>query len=68
MTNSFLLTVGSTMGNHLWQTSVAAAAIWLLNLLLYKNPARIRYSLWLAASAEVSASVLSTDRLGQPAA
>ena len=50
MTNSFLLTVGSTMGNHLWQTTVAAAAIWLLNLLLYKNPARIRYSLWLAAS------------------
>jgi bla regulator protein BlaR1 len=50
VTNSFLLTVGSTMGNHLWQTTVAATAIWLLNLLLFKNPARIRYFLWLAAS------------------
>jgi bla regulator protein blaR1 len=50
VTNNFLLTVASTMGNHLWQTTVAAAAIWLLNLLLYKNPARIRYSLWFAAS------------------
>ena len=38
------------MGNHLWQTTVAAAVIWLLNVLLHKNPAPIRYSLWLAAS------------------
>ena len=50
MTNSFLLSVGSAMGNHLWQTTVVASAIWLLNLLLHGNSARIRYSLWLAAS------------------
>ena len=39
VTNSFLLSVGSAMGNHLWQTTVAAAVIWLLNVLLHKNPA-----------------------------
>ena len=50
MTNSSLLSAGSAIGNHLWQTTVFAAAIGLLTLFLRNNPARIRYSLWLAAS------------------
>ena len=50
MTNSSLLSVGSAMGNHLWQTTVFTVAVWLVTQLLRKNPARIRYSLWLTAS------------------
>jgi bla regulator protein BlaR1 len=50
VTNSSLLSVGSAMGNHLWQTTIFTAAIWLVTLLLRKNPARIRYLLWLTAS------------------
>ena len=36
--------------NHLWQSTAFAAAIWLATLLLRRNQARIRYTLWLAAS------------------
>jgi uncharacterized protein (TIGR03435 family) len=36
--------------NHLWQSTVFAAAAALLTLLFRKNPARVRYALWLAAS------------------
>ncbi len=50
MTNSFLLSAGSAIGNHLWQTTIFTVAIGLLTLFLRNNPARIRYSLWLAAS------------------
>jgi bla regulator protein blaR1 len=50
VTNSSLLSVGSAMGNHLWQTTIFTAAIWLVTPLLRKNPARIRYLLWLTAS------------------
>jgi bla regulator protein BlaR1 len=52
VTNSSLLSAGSAIGNHLWQTTVFTAAIGLLALFLRNNPARIRYSLWLAASAK----------------
>ena len=38
------------VGNHLWQTTVFVAAIWLLTFLLRKNQARVRYALWIAAS------------------
>jgi len=38
------------LGNHLWQSTVFAAAAGLLTLLLRKNHARARYWLWLAAS------------------
>jgi bla regulator protein BlaR1 len=38
------------LANHLWQSTVFAALIWLILLLLRRNPARIRYRLWLTAS------------------
>ena len=36
--------------NHLWQSTLFAAAIAGLALLLRRNGARVRYVLWLAAS------------------
>ncbi len=38
------------LGNHLWQSTLFAAAAGLLTFLLRKNHARARYWLWLAAS------------------
>ncbi len=38
------------LGNHLWQSTLFAAAAGLLTLTLRKNHARARYGLWLAAS------------------
>ena len=40
----------SALLNHLWQSTLFAAAIALLALLLRKNRASVRHSLWLAAS------------------
>ena len=42
--------VAPGMGNHLWQSTIFAAAAGLLTLALRKNHARARYWLWLAAS------------------
>ncbi len=39
-----------TVYNHLWQSTVFAAAAGLLTLTLRKNRARVRHGLWLAAS------------------
>ncbi len=39
-----------TLGNHLWQSTLFAAAAGLLTFVLRKNHARARYWLWLAAS------------------
>ncbi|HEX4038404.1 MAG TPA: M56 family metallopeptidase [Acidobacteriaceae bacterium] len=36
--------------HHLWQSSVFAAGVGLLTLALGRNPARLRYRLWMAAS------------------
>ena len=36
--------------NHLWQSTLFAAAIWLLVLMMRKNSAAVRHRLWLAAS------------------
>ena len=36
--------------NHLWQSTVFAAAVALLSLGFRRNRARLRYGLWLAAS------------------
>lgn len=36
--------------NHLWQSTVFVAMVWLITLLLRRRHARIRYGLWLAAS------------------
>ncbi len=44
--------IGPALGNHLWQSTLFAAAAGLLTLVLRKNHARVRYWLWLAASAK----------------
>jgi bla regulator protein blaR1 len=46
MTNADL----SPLANHLWQSTVFAAAMWALTLPLKQNRAAVRYWLWLAAS------------------
>ena len=38
--------------NHLWQSTLFAGVVGLLTLVLRKNPARVRYWLWVAASAK----------------
>jgi uncharacterized protein (TIGR03435 family) len=40
----------SPVGNHLWQSTLFVAAVWLLTLALRNNRAAVRYWLWLAAS------------------
>lgn len=45
-----LASVGTALANHLWQSTVFAAAVWLVTLRLRRNAARVRFSLWLAAS------------------
>src|SRR6185437_7667534 len=42
--------VAPAVADHLWQSTLFAAAAGLLTLALRKNSARVRYSLWLAAS------------------
>ena len=42
--------IAPALGNHLWQSTVFAAAAALLTMILRKNHARARYWLWLAAS------------------
>jgi uncharacterized protein (TIGR03435 family) len=36
--------------NHLWQSTLCAAAVWLLTLAMRENRAAVRYWLWFAAS------------------
>ena len=36
--------------NHLWQSTLFAASIWLLVLMMRKNGSAVRHRLWLAAS------------------
>jgi bla regulator protein blaR1 len=43
---------GLPIANHLWQSTMFVAAIGLLALLFGRNRARVRYGLWLAASAK----------------
>lgn len=38
------------IGNHLWQSTAFACAVWLMTLTLRHNSARLRYGLWIAAS------------------
>jgi bla regulator protein BlaR1 len=42
--------IAPALGNHMWQSTLFAAAAGLLTLILRKNHARARYWLWLAAS------------------
>ena len=36
--------------NHLWQSTAVVLAAWILTLLLRRNPARVRYAIWMIAS------------------
>ena len=40
----------SAVGNHLWQSTLFAAAAWLIAIALRGNSAQARYRVWLAAS------------------
>ncbi len=40
----------SALANHLWQSTLFAAAVWLLTLALRNNRAAVRHAVWLAAS------------------
>src|ERR1051325_3782156 len=40
----------SPLWNHLWQSTLCAAVVWLLTLAVRKNRAAVRYWLWFAAS------------------
>ena len=42
--------IALAMANHLWQSTLFAAVAAMLTLAFRKNQARVRYSLWLAAS------------------
>jgi len=42
--------IGPSIANHLWQSTAFAAVCGLASLVLRKNPARVRYGLWLASS------------------
>jgi uncharacterized protein (TIGR03435 family) len=48
--NALLASWWPSLANHLWQSTLFAAVAGLLTLLLRKNQARWRYTLWLAAS------------------
>ncbi|MGC3979964.1 MAG: M56 family metallopeptidase [Steroidobacteraceae bacterium] len=54
----------SLLANHLWQSTLFAGAVWVLTLILRKNSARIRYSLWLAASIKFLIPVSLLTALG----
>jgi uncharacterized protein (TIGR03435 family) len=42
--------IAPALGNHLWQSTVCLVIAGFLTLISRKNPARVRYGLWLAAS------------------
>lgn len=55
----------SPFANHLWQSTVFAAAVWLLTLALRQNRAQVRYRLWLAASVKFLLPFSLLLRIGQ---
>jgi len=64
--------IGAPIANHLWQSTLFAVVAGLLTLLLQKNHARTRYTLWLLASAKFllpfSLLILLGSHLGHPQA
>jgi bla regulator protein blaR1 len=56
--------VAPLVANHLWQSTIFAAAAAVLTLALRKNAARTRYWLWLAASAKFLVPFSLLVRLG----
>ncbi|KAA6464499.1 TIGR03435 family protein [Acidobacteria bacterium AB60] len=49
---SLMQVAGPSIANHLWQSTVFVVAVSLLTVLLRRNRARVRYVLWLWASAK----------------
>jgi len=41
------------MADHLWQSTLCGAALWLMTLTLRRNRAAVRYWLWLTASVKL---------------
>src|SRR5438105_9482776 len=50
--SSWWAAIGAPIANHVWQSTLFAGVAGLLTLLLRKNRAETRYSLWLTASAK----------------
>lgn len=42
--------VSAALIQHLWQSTLVCAALWILSLMLRRNAARIRFRLWVLAS------------------
>jgi uncharacterized protein (TIGR03435 family) len=53
MMNSIVSALWVPLADHLWQSTLFAAAVWLMTFLLRKSRARIRYGLWLTASVKL---------------
>ncbi|MCU1322726.1 MAG: hypothetical protein JWM43_2375 [Acidobacteriaceae bacterium] len=53
MMNSIVAALWRPLSDHLWQSTVFAAVVWLMTFLLRKSRAHIRYRLWLAASVKL---------------
>lgn len=49
---AILRDIGPALGNHIWQSSVFAVVAGILTLFLRRNQARVRYAVWLTASAK----------------
>jgi bla regulator protein BlaR1 len=62
--SSIWMALAPELGNHLWQSTLFAAAAGLLTLALRKNHARVRYWLWMAASLKFLAPFSLLTSLG----
>lgn len=51
--NSIVSALWMPLVDHLWQSTVFVAAVWLMTFLLRKSRARVRYGLWFAASVKL---------------
>lgn len=48
--NSYLASLGPSLANHVWQSTIFTTIAWLLTLVLRRNRARTRHAIWVAAS------------------
>jgi uncharacterized protein (TIGR03435 family) len=55
----------SELLNHLWQSTLCAAVVWIAALALHNNGARVRYWLWTAASIKFLVPLSVLVRLGE---
>jgi len=51
--------------DHLWQSTLFAGGAWLLALVLLRNPARLRFRLWFAASLKFLIPFAALSAVGQ---